>query len=107
MSAALSFPSARVCPSTVLTPGVSHLPSPQGVCAAAQDAGPDAGQWVLRHLHHPGEVSVPVFWVQCCLSGSALGSPFRELLIGSRGQASGRWFPGMFRVSFYIHSKSH
>lgn len=26
----------------------------------------------------------PVFCVQCCLSGSALGSPFRELLIEIR-----------------------
>lgn len=59
MSAALSFPRARVCPSAVLTPGVSHLPSPQGVRAAAQDTGPDAGQRVLRRLHHPGGVSAP------------------------------------------------
>lgn len=30
---------------------------PQGLCAAAEDAGPDAGPRLLRHLCHGGEVS--------------------------------------------------
>lgn len=48
---------------TTSLPPVWHLgshrcPLPQGVGATAQDAGPDAGQRVLRHLHHRGGVSV-------------------------------------------------
>lgn len=31
--------------------------SPQGVCASADNAGPDAGQWLLWYVHWAGEVS--------------------------------------------------
>lgn len=33
--------------------------SPQGVCAAAEDTGPDAGQRLLRPLHLGAGVSLP------------------------------------------------
>ena len=98
-AAALSFPRARVCPSAVLTPGVSHLPSPQGVRAAAQDAGPDAGQRVLRHLHRPGEVSAPCVLCSVLPQWFSLGLTLQRTI--DQIQRSGFWEI----VSWYVQGQ--